>query len=203
MEKVTNTLPPLGRDFPRAMEAEKGVLSAFLQAPEHIGGLCAAKGITHVHFFHPAHAIVFKQLHWHSLAERATFDAVMVMDMLRDQMLLDQVGGPALRHGIAKNVHADSGDGRRSHRLASGAVGTPRASQAREWIAQRAYDVHEPVAEAIEDAREKLLALAQVAQGKRSRLPAMCDISKMLGKNKPERPPELIGAQACFIEEAS
>ncbi len=91
--KVTY-LPDTHRLLPQSLDAEKGVLSSFLLAPREIGGLCAEKGVTPLHFHLPTHAEIFDVLM--KLWDQAQpIDFIILTQALRDTGKLEAVGGAA------------------------------------------------------------------------------------------------------------
>ena len=87
-------LPDIHRLLPQSPDAEMGVLSSFLLAPREVGALCAEKGVKSETFHLPAHAAIYGELlkMWDA---NKPIDVITLMQSLRDQNLLDQVGGPA------------------------------------------------------------------------------------------------------------
>ena len=87
-------LPDIHRLLPQSPDAEQGVLASFLLAPREVGALCAEKGVADTHFHIPAHATIYGELLKMWDANRP-IDVITLTQALRDQNLLDQVGGPA------------------------------------------------------------------------------------------------------------
>jgi len=81
------------RALPFSDDAEKGVLSSFLQDPVNRLGE-ARLNLSPAAFYHEANRMVFVKLC--ELYDKALpIDPVLVTNVLRDQNLLDKVGGPA------------------------------------------------------------------------------------------------------------
>ncbi len=87
-------LPDVHRMLPQAPDAERGVLSSFLLVPRDVGGLCAEKQIDPKHFHIPAHAVVYAKL-LEMWDKNRPIDFITLTQELRDNALLDQVGGAA------------------------------------------------------------------------------------------------------------
>ncbi len=86
--------PDPHRLLPQAVDAEKGVLSSMLIAPKEICALCCSKRLMPLHFFIPAHALIFTQLMmlWD---KNEPGDFITLTQFLRDEGKLDQCGGAA------------------------------------------------------------------------------------------------------------
>ncbi len=86
--------PEIHRMLPQSPEAELGVLSSYMLAPREVGGICAEKRLSPDHFHVPAHAVLFEVLEgmWN---DNKPIDFITVTQILRDRLLLDQVGGPS------------------------------------------------------------------------------------------------------------
>jgi hypothetical protein len=76
------------------VEAEQGVLGSILQSPREAIAECVEKGINEQQFFIPAHRSIYTALcdMWDS---SASIDLITFTQHLRDQNLLDSVGGAA------------------------------------------------------------------------------------------------------------
>lgn len=80
------------RLLPQSPDAEQGLLSSCLIAPQSVVGLCREKGISEEYFHIPAHG----RIYWAILElwdKGAPVDFITVTQFLRDVGELDQVGG--------------------------------------------------------------------------------------------------------------
>lgn len=93
-EKITY-LPEIHRLLPQAADAERGLISSFLQDAMFTGGICAEKNIRSVHFHIPAHAILYNRLLEMWVANDPV-DLITVTQRLRDKNELDMAGGVGL-----------------------------------------------------------------------------------------------------------
>ena len=86
--------PAIHRPFPQSKDAEKGVLSAFMQFPAEVGDYLHERGITAGHFHLPAHEIIYNAIAslWR---ERRPFDFIVVCEQMRDRGQLEMAGGAA------------------------------------------------------------------------------------------------------------
>jgi DnaB-like helicase N terminal domain/AAA domain len=80
--------------LPHSIEAEQGVVGSILQSPGDTIAECVATGITAHHFYVPAHRTIYTALldMWDS---NEAIDLITFTQFLRDQNLLDSVGGAA------------------------------------------------------------------------------------------------------------
>ncbi|MEO6848383.1 MAG: replicative DNA helicase [Chthoniobacterales bacterium] len=90
-QKSGSYLPDIHRSLPQSLEAEQGVLCSILLSPNDVLTDCVEQLAAH-HFHHPANASIYALLVelWNS---SAPIDLITVTQSLRDQNLLDQVGG--------------------------------------------------------------------------------------------------------------
>ncbi len=86
-------LPDIHRLLPQDADAERGVLGSILLHPDYAFEKCDEHGIVTDSFHIPAHGSIFSVLAAMH-AERQAIDVVTLTNRLRDQKILDQVGGP-------------------------------------------------------------------------------------------------------------
>lgn len=94
LQRKVTYLPDTHRLLPQSPDAERGVLSCFLLAPQEVGDMCQEKDIQTAHFFIPSHQDIYSTLlalH----AARQPIDFITLTQILRDQGKLDQCGGAA------------------------------------------------------------------------------------------------------------
>jgi replicative DNA helicase len=93
-ERITY-LPEINRLLPQSADAERGLLSSFLQSPRDIGALCGERRLTGEHLHLPAHSIIFDTLlrMWEA---NEPIDIITVTQRLRDKNQIDSAGGAAL-----------------------------------------------------------------------------------------------------------
>jgi replicative DNA helicase len=94
LQQLTSYLPDIHRLLPASPDAEQGLLSSFLIAPMHVGGLCDEKGLQPQHFHIPAHGTIYGAM-MDMWRERLSIDVITLTQRLRDQNLLQNCGGPA------------------------------------------------------------------------------------------------------------
>src|SRR5438094_739829 len=80
------------RQVPQSDEAERGLLGSILLLPERTLELCVDRGILPVHFFAPAHGMMFSALVRMAEAKK-TIDLITLTQFLRDDGQLETVGG--------------------------------------------------------------------------------------------------------------
>lgn len=88
-------LPDIHRLLPQAPDAERGVLSSWLLAPNEVGGFLRDKHFRPDWLHLPAHAEIANELEA-MRDEIKPIDFVTLTQRLRDRGVLDQVGGAAL-----------------------------------------------------------------------------------------------------------
>ena len=82
------------REFPQAIDAEKGALSSILLAPRDVLYPCLQKGVSRATFYLPAHGEIFQAVSDLDAARRPV-DFITITQHLRDQGKLGAVGGGA------------------------------------------------------------------------------------------------------------
>jgi replicative DNA helicase len=82
----------LQRLLPQSPDAELGLLSSFLNAPDYVGPLCRQRGLRAHHFHVPGHALVFD---WLARLQEAgePIDFITLTERLRAAGVLGQAGG--------------------------------------------------------------------------------------------------------------
>lgn len=156
--KVTY-LPDIHRLLPQSAEAEKGLICSFLLAPFETGNLCKEKGITPAHFHLPANAVLYEQLQWlHT--ERMPIDFITLTQMLRDQGLLDQVGGAAHVTELFTYLPTAANAGYYIDTLLEKFTLREVIRKGTEYVA-RAYDEQHDVASLVDDFAAKVKSIAE------------------------------------------
>jgi replicative DNA helicase len=82
------------REMPQAADAEKGLLSSILIAPDEIFGMLQESNVTADIFFVPAHAEIYNAI-FRIWTEMEPCNFITIAQHLRNRHKLDQVGGPA------------------------------------------------------------------------------------------------------------
>ncbi len=82
------------RSLPHALGPEKSLLSSMLQDPTEYIGLAEEKGLTHEHFYHPSHRIIYQVMQELS-GNGVEIELVSFTQTLLDRDLLDKIGGPS------------------------------------------------------------------------------------------------------------
>jgi len=83
----------MNREFPQSPDAEKGVLSSLLLAPNEARYICAERGLSASHFYLPAHDTLFAAM-VDILDSGAALDFITLAQRLQDNRQLDSTGGP-------------------------------------------------------------------------------------------------------------
>ncbi len=78
--------------LPSSEDAEKALLSSFLNSPREVGMMCAERGITHELFHVPSHSIVMRALTEMQDAS-VPIDAITLSEHLRSKGLMQEIGG--------------------------------------------------------------------------------------------------------------
>lgn len=86
-----NTAAPM-RLLPQAPQAERGLLSSILIAPDYAWQLCEEAGVRSEHFHLPAHALIFTEIAEIMRSTRA-LDFVTLTQRLHDSKKLEEAGG--------------------------------------------------------------------------------------------------------------
>ncbi len=82
------------REMPQAADAEKGLLSSILIAPDEIFGMLQESNVTADIFFIPAHAEIYNAI-FRTWSEMEPCNFITIAQFLQNRHKLDQVGGPA------------------------------------------------------------------------------------------------------------
>lgn len=94
MTPLTQRTPDIQRILPHSEESERGLLSSYLRNPTEIGDLCAKRGITNEHFWHPCNAAVYEAINKMRAIEEP-MDFITLTQYLRERGKLDLAGGAA------------------------------------------------------------------------------------------------------------
>ena len=89
----------LKRMLPQSSDAEQGVLSSFLLAPNEVSSMCSAMGVTPQWFHVPAHAETFSTMCELQLAGKP-IEFITIAEGLKSRGKFEAVGGPAFISGI-------------------------------------------------------------------------------------------------------
>lgn len=84
-----------GLAVPASDDAERGILSCFLQSPALLLPQAAEMGMTDEWFYHPGNRLLYEEMHGMQSAGRMALDLVTLSQHLLAKKLMDKVGGPA------------------------------------------------------------------------------------------------------------
>ena len=93
---------PLDRVLPNSYEAERAILGAILYRPEEAGPQ-AQESLTEEHFYHAAHAIIFREMML-LMDSMSVVDMVTLTQRLQDKNQLEAIGGPTYLADLLMSV---------------------------------------------------------------------------------------------------
>src|SRR5438094_800088 len=102
--KVTRALPPRDATPPHSVEAEQGILGSMTDLHDGQKAIVEARSaLTADHFYVPAHRTIFTAL-CAMRDEGSAIDLITLTQWLRDEGLLEQVGGAAFVTALVNYV---------------------------------------------------------------------------------------------------
>lgn len=177
------------RTLPYGAEAEMGVLGSMACDPRKYVPV-AQQRVGDEHFYLPRHQTIFNALV--SLFENeGIFDLVTFTQHLRDVGQIDSVGGPGYVTQVFTFVPTGELIDYYLDIVRDKYVSRKMIEACTESV-RVAYEEQDDLAEMVA-AHERRMELVRVAsQVSHMRLPNLADLSKLIGPNRPEKPPELV-----------
>jgi hypothetical protein len=177
------------RSPPHSAEAEQGVLGSMILEPKFAIPI-AVQELSVFHFYIPAHTTVFTVLVELWTAGEAC-DLITFTQVLRDRNLLDAIGGASFVTSLytfvptAANVsyYID---------IVKDKFALRELIAANTEFVRRAYEEQDDVGALLREFGEHSERVVKGAISGGSRLPALRDLSLMLGDNLPTKPAELV-----------
>lgn len=154
----TNYLPDTHRSMPQSAEAEQGVICSALLDPRGAMEECQERGVSADWFYNPAHQKIWDVIRAMSAANMPC-DLITITQALRDQDVLDEVGGAAYVTGLFWFVATALNVGYYLEILREKYIGRQIIQVATD-VGRRAFDEGEPMSALLDEAQARILAIA-------------------------------------------
>lgn len=155
-------LPDIHRMLPQAADSEQGTLCSMILSAEAFDS-AVEKGVRAEWFHIPAHSTIFTAIQG-MRDERMKIDVVTLTQWLRDRKTLDQIGGAAYVADICTFLPTAANLGFYLKILEDKFILRQLINGCTE-IAARAYDEQDNVSGLVDEAQEKIMAIAAIRYG--------------------------------------